>query len=101
MEKLSDTHTPRKSSEESVSKSQTCRVRMAGSFCSVLSREKILSLFLTTTTCERQREGIVLLFLHRFNSWSWRDAASVQYFSSLNRFFFKKKAKNVSPHFSV
>lgn len=47
-------HTPRKSSEESVSKSQTCRMRMAGSFCSVLSREKILSLFFTTTTCERQ-----------------------------------------------
>lgn len=50
-------HTPRKSSEESVSKSQTCRQRMAGSFCSVLSREKILSLFLTTTNWERERRG--------------------------------------------
>jgi len=50
----SDKNPPRKSSEESVSKSQTCRIRIAGSFCSVLSREKILSLFLTTTTCERK-----------------------------------------------
>lgn len=48
------THLPRKSSEESVSKSHTCRMRMAGSFCSVLSREKICSLFFTTTTCERR-----------------------------------------------
>lgn len=49
-------HTPRKSSEDSVSKSQTCRMRMAGSFCSVLSRDKMLSLFLTTTTWERKRK---------------------------------------------
>lgn len=41
---------PRKSSEESLSKSHTCRTRMAGSFCSVLSSEKMLSLFVTTTT---------------------------------------------------
>lgn len=43
-------HIPRKSSDDSVSKSQTWRLRIAGSFCSVLSREKIFSLLLTTIT---------------------------------------------------
>lgn len=48
---------PRKSSEESLSKSHTCRTRMAGSFCSVLSSEKMLSLFVTTTTWGRGGGG--------------------------------------------
>ena len=72
-EAITQTHTPRKSSEERVSKSQTCIMRMAGIFCSVLSREKMLSLLLTTTTCDREGKRWTMwycLALTGFNSWS-------------------------------
>lgn len=55
-------HTPRKSSDDSVSKSHTCRLKMAGSFCSVLSKEKMFSLLLTTMTWDVELDKSELFY---------------------------------------